>query len=168
MRMIVIKQATDLQQISSRLAGKSGAESALATLKTFNPHLADVKKIEAGAVIFVPESPSFKTAESDSVEGDAFDDLAQQLQTSVNAASDQVQQGWSALIAEEKDVSAAFKLITSAKRAADVDAALKAQIDAATQLFKQDQTTAKSVGDSLSAMETEVEAELAEIAKLMR
>ena len=167
MRTILIKQAMDLQQVGAKLVAKSAnADTAMNALKTLNPHV-DFKKIAAGTVLLVPDSPGFKTAESDSVEGDAFDDLAKQLETGVNDASNAAQQGWTDLLAEEKDLTAAFKLVTAAKRT-DVDPAIKALIDAATQQFKTDQTNAKPASDSLKAMQSEVETELAELGKLLR
>jgi hypothetical protein len=170
MRMIVIKQTMDLKDVGSKLIAKSAtSDAALNELKVLNPHV-DFKKIEPGTVLFVPDSPGFKATETDSIEGDAFDDLSGQLQSSVNDASDQVARGWSDLLAEEKDVAAAFKIGVTTKRGAatDVDPALKALIDAANAQFKQDQANAKTATDSMKAMEGEVEAELGEIGKLLR
>ena len=169
MRMIVIKQTMDLKDVGSKLVAKSASsDAAINELKVLNPHV-DFKKVEPGTVLFVPDSPGFKTADSDSIEGDAFDDLAKQLQASVNTASDQVQHGWSDLLAEEKDVAAAFKIVSGSKRSAATDSdPLKALIDAANQQFKQDQTNAKTATDSIKALETETAAELGELGKLLR
>ena len=65
MRILVIKQDTDLQALSGRLlsAKLSGdqADSALEALQHLNPH-ADLKKLRIGTVLLVPEAPGFKAS----------------------------------------------------------------------------------------------------------
>ena len=88
MRMIVIKQETDLQGLSARLlsgrlaSGK--AHSALESLQALNPHV-DLKKVAAGTVLLVPDSPSFKASASDSVPGNALSDFQELAQTGLEA-----------------------------------------------------------------------------------
>ena len=105
MRMIVIKQATDLLQISSRLPARAARQRADHP-EDLNPHLAGVKKIEAGAVICA-RFPASRPPRATRWKATRRRSRQAQLQTG-QPASDQVQRGWSALIAEEKDVSAAF------------------------------------------------------------
>lgn len=166
MRMIVIKQATDLQGLSARLLGQgAGSSTALDALKNLNPHV-DFRKIEPGTMLLVPDLPGLHEGEASSVSGDAFEALRVQVLASLDAASARVRSGHEALAAQRSEVAAALRT-PGFKRALDTDQQLKAQLDAASEVFKADQAQAKASEETLKALAQQAGAELAALAKVL-
>lgn len=166
MRMIVIDKKTDLRALSTRLLGEeAGRSSALDKLKDLNPHV-DFKTIEPGTVLLIPDAPGFRDAESSSVTGDAFDALREQMLASVEAATSRLRGGFDALLTEQKEVAAVLKS-AAVRRAIEADPDLKPQIEAATQVFKQDQQQARDVEKTLQTLQEQAAAELAALAALL-
>ena len=166
MRVIVTDKKTDLRALSSRLWGdEAGRGSALDKLKNLNPHV-DFKKIEPGTVLLIPDAPGFRDTESFSVTAGAFDALREQMLASVNAAASRLRGGYKALMAEQKGVA---EVLNSAavKRAIEADPDLKPQIEAATQVFKQDQQQARDAEKTLQILQEQAAAELASLTKLL-
>jgi hypothetical protein len=165
MRTVIIKDRSDLQSVGVKLLGEqAGTKRALDRLVALNPHV-DFNRIEAGTVLFVPDAPGVRDT-SGSVEGQAFGDLRDQLLASVDAASVRVRSGHEALSSQRQEITAVVKL-AAVKRAIESDPELKAQVDAATQVFKQDQAQAKAADEALKAMKEQATAALAEIAKML-
>jgi hypothetical protein len=166
MRMIVVKSRTDLNELGAKLLKQgAAAEVALDSLKQLNPHV-DFKKIEAGTILLVPDRPGFRKSGTDLVGGDAFDTLSEELKGAVDRAAARVQEGYDALAAERKDVTAAMKL-AAFKRALEADPDLKPQAEEATQTFRQDQEQAKSAGEALKAIRADANEALDELARLL-
>ena len=166
MRMIVIDEATDLPALSARLFGADGhADGAIDKLTQLNPHI-DFKKIAAGTVLLIPEDAGLRPGQTVSVTGDAFAVLREQMLASLDAASTRVRDGYDARLAEQKDLASALSS-AAMKRAIEIDADLKPQVDAALQTFKDDQQQAKLANDTLKAFQQQAGAELDRIAKML-
>lgn len=165
MRMIVIKQGTDLATLSARLlAGGTGNEGALQSLQRLNPHV-DFRAIEAGTVLLVPDLPGLRAGESTSISGEAFAAFQQQVSGAVEAAVARVRSGYEALAAQRQDVTAVLKS-AAVRRVIEADPDLKSQLDAATQVFKQDQQRAKDAETTLQALQ-QAKDEMQALAKLL-
>ena len=166
MRMIVIKQGTNLQALSTRLlAGGAGKEGALQSLQRLNPHVEDFAKIEAGTVLLVPDLPATRDGESTSISGEAFAVFREQVSEAVDAAVARVRSGYEALAAQRKDVTALLKT-AAVKRMLEAEPDLRKQLDATTELFKQDQQRAKEAEKTLETLQ-EANHELRALAKLV-
>ena len=166
MRMIVIDQASDLQALTTRLFGANGDPGgAVDKLTRLNPHV-NFKKIVAGTVLLIPEDAGLQAGQTASVTGDAFAALREQMLASLDAASSRVRDGYDARLAEQKDVASVLSS-AAMKRAIEIDTALKPQVDAAAQVFKDDQQQAKLANDTLKAFQQQAGAELDRIAKML-
>lgn len=167
MRMFVIKQATDLQALRTKLLTTgAGGESALRTLQSLNPHV-DFNRLDAGTVLLVPDQPGVKTSESSSIGGEAFDSFQEQARASVDAAVARVRNGHDNLTAGRTEVAAVLKT-AALKRVLEADPDIKKELDQAAQVFKQDQQQAKESIAQLLAFQTQVDEELAQLAKLLQ
>jgi hypothetical protein len=169
MRMIVIKQDTDLEALKgnllkARVAGAQ-ADSALAALQALNPH-ADLNKLSAGQLLLVPDVPAFKVSVSNSVAGGALDQFRQLVSDGLDKTAASLNAAHAADDAGRADVTAAFNT-AGLKRLIDSDATLKQQIAVVTRTFQQDQDQAKQAGADLAAASTAALAKLAQLTKLM-
>ena len=166
MRMIVIDEATDLQALTARLFGANGqADGAIDKLTQLNPHV-DFRKIAAGTVLLVPEEVGLQAGQTVSVTGDAFAVLRDQILASLDAANSRVRDGYDTRLAEQKDVASVLNS-AAIKRAIETDSELKPQVDAAQQIFKDDQQQAKLANDTLKAFQKQAGAELDRLAKML-
>ena len=166
MRMIVLDEATDLEALAARLFGANGhADGAIDKLTHLNPHV-DFKKIAAGTVLLIPEEAGLREAQTASVTGDAFAVLREQMLASLDAASSRVRDGYDARLAEQKEVVVVLKL-AAVKQAIAADPDLKPQIEAGTQVFKQDQQQARDAEKTLQTLQEQAAAELASLTKLL-
>ena len=132
MRMIVIKQGTDLQALGTRLFGSTAHKDN--GLQRLNPHI-DFKKIEAGTVLFVPDQPGLKTGETNSVSGWVFDEFRAQVSDSIDASATRVREGFATLADERQTINAVLKS-AAITRLFEADPDLKPQLEAALQIFK--------------------------------
>jgi hypothetical protein len=164
MRMIVIKQGTDLQALGARLLG-AAREGALQSLQRLNPHV-DFKRIEPGTVVLVPEQPGLREGESASVGGEAFGAFSEQARAALEATATRVRSGHEARLAQQKDVAAVLKS-PALKRLLEADPDLKKELDAALQVFKDDQQAAKESEKLLKTLQDESAVELAALGKLI-
>ena len=166
MRMIVIKQGTDLQALGTRLFGSTAREdNGLQHLQRLNPHI-DFKKIEAGTVLFVPDQPGLKKGETNSVSGLVFDEFRAQVSDSIDASATRVREGFARLADERQEINAVLKS-AAIKRLLEADPDLKPQLEAALQIFKQDQQDAKNIEKTLKTLQQDALAQLVEVGKLL-
>ena len=166
MRMIVIKQGTDMQALALRVLGSGAArEGAVQGLQRLNPHI-DFNRIEPGSVVLVPDQPGAREGESASVSGEAFAAFSEQAKAAVDGAVARVRSGHEARLAEQKDVATVLKAPTL-KRLLEADPDLKKELDAALQGFKDDQQAAKESERSMKILQDQVTAELAALGKLL-
>lgn len=161
MRMMVINSKTDTTALSSRLL--ASRSDTLETLRQLNPH-ADLQRLVAGTVLLVPDATAGD--DSASVAGEAFDSFANQLLAGLETAADQVNSGHAARLTEGKEVSTALRS-AALKKAMEADPDLKAQVDQANLVLKQDTADASAASSSLRLMQTQVKEELEALAKLL-
>jgi hypothetical protein len=172
MRVIVINSRADAQTVASRLARERVGRPA-DEIEKLNPHV-DFARIEPGTVILVPDriSPAGAGETEDdhdtdrSIQGRAFDDLREQAASALDGGSARVRRGFDTLAAESKEVSALFKS-AQVKRAMESDPELKAQVEAAAAVFKQDAADAKAAEQTLKSMKELTEKELEGLSKLL-
>jgi len=170
MRVIVVNSRTDVQTLGTRL-GKDRTGQAFETIEKLNPHV-DFTRVEPGTVILVPDPPRAADAADDkddkdrSIQGRAFDDLREIVSSGLEASSARVRRGYEALSAEAKDVTAALKS-APVKRAVDADPELKAQLESAAAVFKQDTADAKNADQTLKSMKDRMDEELNALSKLL-
>lgn len=166
MRIVVIQHATDLQALSTRLlTGKTGSQRAVEQLRNLNPHV-EFERIKPGTVLVIPDAPGFRSDESTSVAGEAFEDLRAHLLASLEAAGDRARGGFDALQAQQKDVLGVLKSKILG-RVIGTDPDLVEQVEAAKQGFARDQQDAKTADRTLKLLIKQSAAELAAIAKLL-
>ena len=166
MRMIVIKQSTDLQALGMRLFGVTERnDNGLQHLQRLNPHI-DFKKIEAGMVLLVPDQPGLKKGETTSVSGMVFDEFRAQVSDSIDASATRVRDGFVRLADERQEINGVLKS-AAIKRLLEADPDLKPQLEAALQIFKQDQQDAKDIEKTLKTLQQDALAQLIEVGKLL-
>lgn len=173
MRVIVVNSRADAQTVASRLARERVGRPA-DEIERLNPHV-DFTRIEPGTVILVPDriSPGgageAEEAADDkdrSIQGRAFDDLREQTADALEGSSARLRRGYDTLAGETKEVSALLKS-APVKRAMEADPELKAQVEAAAAVFKQDAADAKAAEQTLKSMKDLIEKELDGLAKLI-
>jgi hypothetical protein len=169
MRMIVIKQETDLQGLSARLLSarlaSNKAHSALEALQALNPHV-NLKKVAAGTVLLVPDAPGFKAAASDPVPANALADFQQLVQTGLGAAAAKLKTGNADRDARRADVTAVLKL-PAVQRIVATDPDVRQQLDEAVKAVKNDQQREAEAVQTLDTATKGALAELAAVAKLL-
>ena len=164
MRVIVVNEE-NLEAFSKLLGDKIGSGSALEQLKNLNPHV-DLKKIEPGTVLLIPDGPRFRNVESVSVTGAAFNALSEQMLASVDASASRLRAGFDALLTEQKEVVGVLQL-DPVQQAIKAESQLASQIDAATLVFKQDDKLAKDAEKVMQTLKEQVAAELASLTQLL-
>jgi phytoene/squalene synthetase len=169
MRMIVIKQDTDLEALKGNLlkarTATGQADSALAALQKLNPH-ADLTKLSPGQVLLVPDLSAFKVTASDPVLGGALDQFRQVISDSLDRTAASLKTAQAADDAVRADVTAAFNT-AGVQRLMGSDAALKQQVADVTKTFQQDQDQAKQAASDFAAASTAALAKLTQLSKLM-
>ena len=140
MRMIVIKEDTDLEALSGTLLrarlGASKTDAALESLKALNPHV--VGRLRPGSVVLVPDEPSFKPSVTDPVANETFEDFRKLVHDDLLAAAKKLKTGNAARAAERAEVTATVKG-AAGKRLIESDAELKQQVADATKAIKEEQ-----------------------------
>jgi hypothetical protein len=172
MRVIVINSRADAQTVASRLARERVGRPA-DEIEKLNPHV-DFTRIDPGTVILVPDriSPAGTGETEDdndkdrSIQGRAFDDLREQATSALEGGGARVRRGYDALANESKEVTALFKS-AQVKRAMESDQELKAQVEAAAAVFKQDAADAKTAEQTLKSMKELMDKELEGLSKLL-
>jgi hypothetical protein len=166
MRTIFVKSATDLQKLRAQLLGAdAGKDRTLQDLQRLNPHL-DFAHIQAGNVLLVPEGTKLKDGDGQSVAGEAFAALQQQLMQSVDEATARVHSGLEAQAAQRQEVTSLLKQ-AAIKRVVQADPDLHQALDAAAAVFKQDTSQAKETEKLLQSLQQQAQGELAALAKLL-
>lgn len=166
MRFIVIKQATDLEALRGKLLKRGASEATLARIQTMNPH-ADLKRLKPGSVLLLPDLPEVDDKASESVTGDAFQTLSDEITRGLSAASKRVREATAKLDAEHDAVSAAVKT-AAVKRAVTADPALKDQLAAASAEFNEDKKRAQRTEAELGELKKRASEELSALSRLLR
>lgn len=165
MRLIVIKQASDLQALSARLLKKGGpagthefSQATLEQVKRLNPHV-DFQRIDAGTVLLLPDTPELKDTDSQSPAGNAFEDFVAQTSEGFKAVAQRLRTSADALAADRAAVNAVLKT-AAVKRQIESDPLLKKQLDEASSEFTDAQKKAQEAASQLEAMQKEMGDEL--------
>lgn len=169
MRMLVIKQDTDVEALagsllSARLGDSQGA-AALARLQALNPHV-DFRRLRAGTVLLVPSERAFKASASDSVAGQALAGFTETVQTALNAAVERTRAGLESRATERTDVQAVFRL-AAVKRLLDSDPELKQFATDASKSFQDDERLSKENERALSTSAKAALVKLKDLDKLV-
>ncbi|UUZ68693.1 hypothetical protein LP416_01755 [Polaromonas sp. P2-4] len=175
MRLIVIKQASDLQTLSARLLKKPAAgngeakqvsQATLEQVKLLNPHV-DFQRMEAGTVLLLPDSPELNDKDSQSLTGNAFDDFITHTSEGFKALAQRVRTSADTLAAERSAVNAVLKT-AAVKRQIESDPLLQKQLDAASEEFTAAQKKAQEAAKQVDAMQKAVAEELGALGRLLR
>lgn len=169
MRLFVVKQASDLQSLSSQLldggskpAPKSAARTAaLERVKLLNPHV-DFRHIEAGTVLALPDSAEIKESQGRSIAGDAFARFADDATAGMNAIAQQVRDRMDVIASDHAELAAVLKTAV-VKRAV----VLKSQLSDAERGYEDDQGKARSAKMQIEAMQEAIARELKTLADLV-
>lgn len=173
MRLIVIKQASDLQTLSSELFN-SGSKSTskavvgnatLERIKSLNPHV-DFQRIEAGTVLLLPDTPELKDSKTQSVAGDAFADFSTHTIEGLKTVAERIRTGADALELERTAVAAVLKT-AAVKRQIESDPLLKKQLDDASADFTAEQNRAQEAMKQVKAMQDAAVEELKALERLL-
>ena len=169
MRILVIKQDTDLPALSGRLlsARLSGeqADSTLKALQDLNPH-ADLKKLRAGTVLLVPEAPGFKVSASDAVGDETFAGFQRLVKAALSGAAENLKAGDAERSGERDEFAAVIKR-AAVKRIIDSDAELKQQVADAAKAHKEEEQQAEQAEQTLATASDAALAKLTELGKLL-
>lgn len=171
MRVILIKQASDLQALTTRLIGKKSAaasSAALDHLKALNPHV-DFNRIEAGTVLLLPDTPDIKADDRDShsIADDTFEDLSRHMKEGFGAAAARVAKATDDLAADRSAVASAVKT-APVKRLIESDALLKKQLDEANEVSNAELKKLKDAAKQVETMWKAAGEELAALGQLLR
>jgi hypothetical protein len=170
MRLIVIKEPTDLSTLAGTLLRKGTPPDTVAStldrVKALNPHV-DPTRLDAGTVLLLPDAPAIAGNVGNSPGRDAFKDFGTDVTAGFTAAARAVSASIDAVTSNRTAVAAVLKT-AGVRRLIDSDPALKLQVDTATAQFdveKQQATDAVKQFESLRKRATD---ELAVLAKLFR
>jgi hypothetical protein len=170
MRLIVIKQNTDLQGLGSALlkagSGAASQQAALQRVQALNPH-ADLGKLSAGTVLLVPDSPYVDTGSTRSLGGDAFDGFAADVAAGLAAVAQRIRAAADAVTADRTAVAAVVKT-AAVKRLVDSDAVLAKQLADADARSRLELTQAQDGAKAVDAMQKAAAADLARLGPLLR
>jgi len=168
-RVFVIKDERDRQALSKSLLTArltdTQADSALADLQAANPHL-NLQELSVGAVLLVPDAPSFDASASESVAGGALESFQQLVRSELGAAAKKLRESNAARAGQRADVAAVQKT-AAFKRIVEKDDLLKQQLEEATKALKEDQQRAEQAEQTLDAAAKGAMEELSSLSKLL-
>jgi hypothetical protein len=169
LRTFIVKTDTDIKSLSSTLLDArfrgAQADAAVERLKSLNPH-ADLKKLGAGTVLFVPDSPGFKASAGTSVQATPLEDFRIILSGALSDAARDVKSGNAARATERADVSAILKSAVF-KRIVGTDKDVAQQADDAQKAMASEEADDKQAEETLATMNKAALAALAGIGKLV-
>ncbi len=168
MRVILIKQASDLQALTTRLVGKKpGSSATLDRVKALNPHV-DFNRIEAGTVLLLPDASDIKADDKDSrsLAGDAFDDIVRHAEEGLKATAGRVRKAADELAADRAAIAAVIKT-AAVKRLIESDPLLKKQLEDAGEASTAAQKNVQEAAKQVQAMQKMVDEELAALRQLL-
>jgi hypothetical protein len=167
--MLVTDQEKDLTALKSRLLsgrlGDARAASAMRALEDLNPHV-DFRKLAAGTVLLVPDSPDFKRSASDSAAGDVVNDLQQLVRSGLEAAAAKLEEGNKERAAERAELTTVLAR-PAVKRALEADPEIKARLGEVAKRFKEEQRQAIEAERALEAATKGAMAELASLTRML-
>lgn len=165
MRVLLLKQASDLQTLTTRLVGSSSAT--LERLKALNPHV-DFNRIEPGTVLLLPDTPDMDAGDKDtrSPAGDALDDLVRHVKDGFQAAAARAASAGDDLAADRGAIAAAAKT-AAFRRLVESDPLLKKQLDEAGEASDAELKKIREAAKQVEAMGMAAADELAALRRLL-
>jgi hypothetical protein len=164
MRLLVVKSRTTADDLRTRL-GRTDPSRTLDDIAVLNPHV-DLRAIEPGTVLLLPEPADAATGDGTPVQQEPFNELRGQMLGAIDATTARVRAGYDALAVQAKEATAVLKS-AAFKRALEVDQTLRPQVDAAAAVFKQDAAHAKTADQSLKGMQKQIADDLGALQKLL-
>ncbi|CAG9170119.1 hypothetical protein LMG23992_01469 [Cupriavidus laharis] len=169
MRVLVIKQASDLQALATRLTGtKTTGSATLERVQALNPHV-DFNRIEPGTVLLLPDAPDLKAPDKDThtLDGDTFEVLVKQTADGFKAASARLREATESFAADRSAVASVVKT-AAVKRLIESDPLLKKQLDAAGEEAGAEQKRMQEAAKHLETLEKVASDAWQELGKLLR
>lgn len=167
-RTVIVKTDTTLRAfgptlLDARFRGEQ-VEVALDRLKALNPH-ADPERIPAGTILFVPDTPAFKTSASTSPQAAPLEEFRTMLTTALADAAGRLKTANAARAAERTDLTTVLRS-AAFKRATGEDREVLQQANDAQKALGAEETEDKQAEESLAVMSKAALAALAQLAKV--
>lgn len=170
MRIIVIKESTDLQALGTQLIGnKTGGSVTLERVKSLNPHV-DFNRLERGTVLLLPDAHELKAGNDKDIRSparDAIDDFSQDAEAGFKVAAERVHNAAEVLNADLSALSAAVKT-AAVKGLIDSDPLLKKQLEEAREAGNNEQKGVQEALRQVQALQKMVGEELAALGQMLR
>lgn len=168
MRTVIIqKQGNDLSTLTKRLTRPdANTATLLEQLQSLNPHV-DFAHLVPGTVLLVPDRADCNPTESDSVVGEVFTGLADDIRAGFKTASARIRSAYDRVDSDYKNVTAIARS-ASMKRIVDSDPELGKQLASADARFKGDMTRGREARTALDAMEKALTTELEALVRLVQ
>jgi hypothetical protein len=166
MRIIITDETRDFSELVRSFARHArGADATLERVKALNPHLADAKKLAAGTVVILPDSPDLKPGVGKPVGVHTVTDFAEGLRAGLRDLEARHREFAAKRKEEQASVREALKS-AAAKRLVDGDPVLKERLAAAEAAFKAEQKEIAETEARLAEGAKHLEAELENLGKL--
>jgi hypothetical protein len=177
MRVIVIKQATDLASLRTMLfkganatrpaaaAPSSTADASMKRLQELNPHV-DFQRIAAKTVLLLPDDPATAGSDSRSIADDAFDDFSAHIAAGFKTAAERARASAEAGAAERAAVTEALRDPVVA-RLIEADPLLREQLARAAEASAAEQKAAQAAIKQVDAMRKTAAEELRALRELL-
>jgi hypothetical protein len=169
LRTFIVKQDTNFKSLGGALLdarfGGAQADAAAAQLRALNPH-ADLDKLKAGTVIFVPDLPQFKPSAATSTQAGLVDDFQKLVAEALDTTAQKIKLASAERATERAEVGAVLKGAALRKIiGADKDVAL--QVDGAQKAMANEEKQDKQSQESFATMSKAALEALAQISKLV-
>lgn len=168
MRILTITDTNPQAQLQGLLRPNldgTQTAAAFASLQARNPQL-DLRKLQPGMVLLVPDTPSFQVSASSSAIAGPFNDFIGLAQSALSVAAQHIADGNSGRIAERKDVALALEAVARAQ-IGPAGPDLPQQLADATQALKQEQLQDEQAAKDFATANSGVLAKLSELGKLL-
>jgi hypothetical protein len=171
MRVIVIKQATDLANLRTMLfngangATPAAADASIERLQALNPHV-DFQRIAAKTVLLLPDDPVMAASGSRTIADDAFAEFSANLGAGFKVAAERARVGAEALAAERAAVTEAMKNPVVARQI-EADPLLREQLAHAGEASAAEQKAAQAAIKQVDAMRKMATEELRALRELL-
>jgi hypothetical protein len=169
LRTFLVKEDTDFKSLSSTLLdarfGGAQADAAAKQLRALNPH-ADLDRLKAGTVIFIPDLPQFKTSAATSAQAGLVKEFQELVSEGLNDTAREVEQGNAARVTERAELGAILKGDALRKIAASNKEVAQRVSDAQKAMTNEEEQD-KQAQEDLAAISKAAIAALAQISKLI-
>lgn len=169
LRTFVVKQDTNFKALSGTLLdarfGGAQADAAAAQLRVLNPH-ADLDKLKAGTVIFVPDLPQFKPSAATSTQASLVDDFRKLVSEALQSTAEKVKLANAERAKERGSVGAVLKS-AALKKIIGSDKDVAQQVDGAQKAMADEEKQDSQTEEALAAMSKAALEALAQMSKLV-